>query len=334
VAEQPGENVDGPEPSARVAVVIVTFNSSQVLADCLRSLAAQTGVDLSAVVVADNASKDDCVPIAEAATDLPVRVVQLGRNAGYAAAINAGTATLELRKLDAVLILNPDCRLRPDTLRVLARALRQPGRAVAAPKLLNPDGSLQPSLRRTPTVGRALAEAVIGGDRAGRIGTLSELVYDPAAYETARPATWVTGAAMLVSAAAVRELGPWDESFMLYSEETEYCLRAADQGWTLWYEPAAVVEHIGGESAVNPTLYALMMANKVVLFRRRRGLPAGFAYHAAVVLGEAIRAAAGRRVSRASLAPLLRPGRRDALIATLTGEKTGRYAGTKTGEKL
>jgi GT2 family glycosyltransferase len=313
VAEQQGEDVS-------VAVVIVTYNSGDVLEGCLRSLAAQTGVDLSAVVVADNASKDDCVAIAEAAAgDLPVRVVQMGRNAGYAAAINAGTATLELRKLDAVLILNPDCRLRPDTLATLAGALRQPGRAVAAPKLLNPDGSLQPSLRRTPTVGRALVEAVIGGDRAGRIGSLGELVFDPSAYEKAGPVAWVTGAAMLVSADAVRELGPWDESFMLYSEETEYCLRATDRGWTLWYEPDAVVEHIGGESAVNPVLYALMVANKVILFRRRRGATAGLAYRASVVLGEAIRAAAGRRTSKASLRPLMKLSRRDDLIATLTG---------------
>jgi N-acetylglucosaminyl-diphospho-decaprenol L-rhamnosyltransferase len=315
VAEQRGEVVN-------VAVVIVTFNSGDVLEGCLRSLATQTGVDLVSVVVADNASKDDCVELAEAAgADLPVRVVQMGRNAGYAAAINAATATLELRKLDAVLVLNPDCRLRPDTLARLAAALREPGRAVAAPKLLNPDGSLQPSLRRTPTVGRALVESVIGGDRAGRIGSLGELVFDPAAYEKAGPVAWVTGAAMLVSAAAVRELGPWDESFMLYSEETDYCLRATDRGWTLWYEPDAVVEHIGGDSAVNPVLYALMVANKVILFRRRRGAVAGAAYRASVVLGEAIRAAAGRRTSRASLGPLMKLSRRDELIATLTGAR-------------
>lgn len=310
-----------PEPGARVAVVIVTYNSGDVLEGCLRSLAAQTGVDLSSVVVADNASRDDCVAIAEAATDLPVQVVQTGRNAGYAAAVNAGTATLELRKLDAVLVLNPDCRLRPDTLARLAAALRQPGRAVAAPKLLNSDGSLQPSLRRTPTVARALAEAIIGGDRAGRLGSLGELVFDPAAYEKAGPVAWATGAAMLVSAAAVRELGPWDESFLLYSEETDYCLRATDRGWTLWYEPDAVVEHIGGESAVNPVLYALMVANKVILFRRRRGAVAGLAYRGAVVLGEAIRAASGRRTSRAALGPLMRLSRRDELIERLTGSE-------------
>jgi GT2 family glycosyltransferase len=307
------------DDAARIAVVIVTFNSASVLGGCLESLTTQTGVQLSAVVVADNSSRDDCVAIAEAAAGLPIQVVQLGRNAGYAAAFNAGVDSLDLRKLDAVLVLNPDCRLRPDTLYRLSRVLRQPGRGIAVPLLLNPDGSLQPSLRRNPTVGRALAEAVIGGDRAGRIGTLGELVMSPSEYANPGPANWATGAAMLLATDAIRELGPWDESFLLYSEETEYCQRAADRGWTLWYEPAAVVEHIGGESDTNPTLYALMVANKVILFRRRRGAPAGFAYRLAVVLGEAIRAATGRRTARASLVALLSPARRRKLITSITG---------------
>jgi GT2 family glycosyltransferase len=305
--------------AARIAVVIVTFNSASVLESCLRSLASQSGVHLEAVVVADNDSKDECVAIAEAATDLPIRTVELGRNAGYAAAVNAAITTLDLRKIDAVFVMNPDCVLRPDTLHPLARVLRQPGRAIAVPLLLNPDGSLQPSLRRNPTVGRALAEAVIGGDLAGRIGALGELVMKPGEYARPGRAVWATGAAMLLSVDAIRELGPWDESFLLYSEETEYCLRAADRGWTLWYEPAAVVEHIGGESDTNPRLYALMVANKVELFRRRRSAPAFVAYYLAVVLGEAIRALAGRRTSQASLAALLKPSRRRTLITSIAG---------------
>jgi N-acetylglucosaminyl-diphospho-decaprenol L-rhamnosyltransferase len=307
------------DDAAHIAVVIVTFNSARVLEGCLRSLTAQSGVHLSAVVVADNASRDESVAIADSATDLPIRAVQLGRNAGYAAAINAGIATLDLRKLDAVFVMNPDCRLRPETLHQLAQVLRQPGRAIAVPRLVNPDSSLQPSLRRNPTVGRALAEAVIGGHLAGRVGTLGELVVSPGEYDHPGQVAWATGAAMLLSADAMRELGPWDESFLLYSEETEYCLRAADQGWTLWYEPVAVVEHIGGESDTNPMLYALMVANKVLLFRRRRSAPVWWAYYLAVVLGEAIRAVAGRRTSRASLLTLLRPSRRRTLIASITG---------------
>jgi N-acetylglucosaminyl-diphospho-decaprenol L-rhamnosyltransferase len=309
-----------PGNAARVAVVIVTFNSSAVLPGCLRSLATQQEVHLAAVVVADNASADDCVAIAEAAPDLPVRTVQLGRNAGYAAAVNAGIAALDLRELDAVLVLNPDCRLRPDTLHILARALRQPGRAIAAPRLLNPDGSLQPSLRRQPTVARALAEAMIGGTFAGRIGKLGELVVDPREYDKPGPVVWATGAAMLLSADAIRDLGPWDESFLLYSEETEYCLRAADQGWSLWYEPAAVVEHIGGESGTNPLLAALLVTNKVKLFRRRHRLPAALAYYLAVTSGEAVRAVAGRRTSRASVAALVSRSRRALIRRTITGE--------------
>lgn len=298
------------DPVPRVPVVIVTYNSADVLDGCLRSLNSQ-GVHLAAVVIADNASRDGSLAIARSATHLPVTIVRLGRNAGYAAAVNAGVATLNGRDdLDAVFVMNPDCRLRADTLVRLACALDVPGRGIAVPRLVNPDGTLQPSLRRMPTVRGALAEAVLGGRIAGRIGTLGELVTDPRRYELPGAAAWATGAAMLISARVLREVGPWDESFLLYSEETEFALRAADRGWALWYEPTAVVEHIGGDSGVNPALAALLVVNKVRLFRRRRGTFAWLAYYLAVLLGELARALAGRRTSRAVLAALIRPSRR------------------------
>ncbi|MFF5210363.1 glycosyltransferase family 2 protein [Streptosporangium sp. NPDC000396] len=300
----------------RIAIVIVTYNSAEVLEGCLRSLGdGSRGVHLAHVVVADNASKDDSLKITGEVTDLPLQTVQVGRNAGYAAAVNAGVNALDIQDLDAVFVINPDCRLRPGALAPLAAALREPGRGIAVPLLINPDGSLQPSLRRMPTVRRALAEALIGGDLAGRIGTLGELVTDPREYERPGAAVWATGAAMLISTDVIREIGPWDESFLLYSEETEFALRAADRGWTLWYEPASVVEHIGGDSGVNPTLAALLIVNKVRLFRRRRSTMASFAYYLTVVFGEAVRALAGRRTSKASVVALLRPSRRIQKLA-------------------
>lgn len=308
-----------PDHVARVAIVIVTYNSAGVLDGCLRSLHGQ-GVHLSAVVVADNASKDESVAIAEAATDLPIHVVQLGRNAGYAAAVNAGTAALDIRKIDAVFVMNPDCRLRPGALSLLADALREPGRGVAAPRLINSDGTLQPSLRRAPAVHRALAESILGGTRAGRIGTLGELVTDHRLYERPGPAIWATGAALLISAQTIQDVGPWDESFLLYSEETEFALRAADRGWTLWYEPAALVEHIGGESNTNPNLAALLTVNRVRLFRQRHRLMSSAAYHVAMVAGAAIRAITGRRTSRAALLALILPSRRGTIMRAITGE--------------
>jgi GT2 family glycosyltransferase len=301
----------------RIAIVLVTYNSAGVLDGCLGSLPdGARGVTLTDIVVADNASSDDSVRIATEST-VPVQTVQLGRNAGYAAGFNAGVAVLELGRLDAVFVLNPDCRLRPGCLATLAAALKAPERGIAAPRLLNPDGSLQPTLRRMPTVGRALAEAVIGGERAGRIGSLGELVFDPAEHERAGQAAWVTGAAMLISTRCLAEVGPWDESFLLYSEETDFILRAADAGWSTWYEPAAVVEHIGGESGTNPALAALLVVNKVRLFRRRRSKPAAAAYYVAVLFGQAVRALGGGRSSRAAVAALLRPSRRLRSLADL-----------------
>ncbi|MEV1168389.1 glycosyltransferase family 2 protein [Nonomuraea sp. NPDC049784] len=301
----------------RVAIVIVTYNSAPVLGGCLASLpAGAEGVRLSAVVVVDNASKDDSLRLAEQATGLPIHPVQVGRNAGYAAGVNAAIAALDLHELDAIFVMNPDCRLRPGSLAALSKALDRPGTGIAVPRLVSTDGVLHHSLRRVPAVRRALAEALIGGRLAGRIGTLSEMIVDPGHYERPGPADWATGAAMLISAAALTEVGPWDESFLLYSEETEYALRAADEGWTLWYEPAAVVEHIGGEAKTSPMLAALLTVNRVRLFRRRRGRIATAGFYLAVLLGEAMRAATGRRTARASVVALLRPSRR---LRTLPG---------------
>ncbi|MFI0423400.1 glycosyltransferase family 2 protein [Spongiactinospora sp. 9N601] len=308
------EHVATDHEGPRIAVVIVTYNSAAVIGDCLASLpAGARDARLTSVVVADNASADDSVAIAERAAGegLPVRVVQVGRNAGYAAAINAGVAALDLGALDAVMVLNPDCRVRPGTLTTLAQALGPAGRGITAPKLVNPDGSLQHSLHRTPAIFRALVTGLIGGGRAGRIGTLGEMSTDPRDYDGPQGAVWpwATGAAMMISVRTLREVGPWDESFFLYSEETEYALRAADKGWTLWYEPSAVVEHIGGDSGTSPALAALLVVNKVRLFRKRRGALPAVPYYLAVILGESLRAVAGRRTSRASVAALLRPSR-------------------------
>ncbi|MFC7103798.1 glycosyltransferase family 2 protein [Nonomuraea rubra] len=268
-------------------------------------------MELAGVVVADNASKDDSAAIAEKAG---ATVVQVGRNAGYAAAVNAGIAALDLDRLDGVYVLNPDCRLRPGAIVPLLDALREPGRGIAVPYMVNPDGTLQPSLRRMPTVGRALVEAVVGGGLAGRIGTLGELVTDPRDYAEPGAYAWATGAAMLLSPLVIREVGPWDESFLLYSEETDFCLRAADLGYATWYEPASVIEHIGGDSGVNPMLASMLVVNKVRLYRRRHGPVRGTAYYLAVLAGEAVRALAGRRTSRASVAALVRPSRRVTVL--------------------
>lgn len=298
--------MNGSVPS--VAIVVVTFQSAELVGACLDSVAAGcAGVRLTEVVVVDNASRDGTLDRA-ARGDLPVRAVQLGRNGGYAAGINAGVAALDLDALDAVLVLNPDIRMRPGAVAPLVRALAVPGRGLAVPRLVNPDGSLQPSLRRPPTVRRVLAEALLGGARAARLGTLAELVVDERVYARGGQAAWATGGAMLISARALREVGPWDESLLLYGEETDFALRAADRGFALWYEPASEMVHLSGDAyATSPALFALLAVNRVRVFGSRHGAAHTHAFRAALVTGLLLRAAAGRPTARAAVTALLRP---------------------------
>lgn len=283
--------------------MVVTYNSARLVDGCLASIAdGCRGVTVTEVVVADNASADATVELAAARG---ARVVQLGRNAGYAAGINAGVAALTGEPA-AVLVLNPDTRLTPGSVAHLAAALCG-RRGIVVPRLVGVDGVTERTLRRDPTLLAALAEATVGGPRAGRFG---EMVLEPDRYEHPGPADWATGAAMLIARPLLREVGPWDESFLLYSEETDFALRAADAGWSLWYEPAAVFEHAGGESGTNPWLWALLTWNRVRLYRRRHGAMAGLAYHAVTAAGQAVRALTGRATARAALAMLLRPAAR------------------------
>ncbi|GEJ98790.1 MULTISPECIES: glycosyltransferase family 2 protein [unclassified Streptomyces] len=293
-----------------VAVIVVTWNSAPVLPGFLTALPdGMAGLDWH-LVVADNDSADDTVEVLR--TLAPgATLVQTGRNAGYAAGINA--ALNAAGEYGTVLICNPDIRMRQGCAKRLVDSLRA-GVGIAVP-LLYEEGRETPhrSLRRESTVLRALGEALIGNTRAGRFPALSELVTDPAAYRRPTRADWATGALMAVSGDCLAVCGPWDESFFLYSEETEYCLRARDLGYATRLEPTAEAVHLGGDSQVSPRLWTLLTLNRVRLYRRRHGPLATAAFRAAVLLREASRAALGRPASRAAAAALARPG---ALRAT------------------
>jgi GT2 family glycosyltransferase len=295
-------------PAPTVAVITVTYNSAAVLPGLLGSL--EDGLrGLSwRLIVADNASADDSVAIARRMVP-GCRVAQTGRNAGYAAAFNAALDVAGA--YDAVLILNPDVRLTPGSVATLIARLGGTGAGrvgIAVPRILDDDGHVAFSLRREPTVRRALGEALLG-QRAGRFPALGETVVDREAYFRNGPVDWATGAVMLMSRDCLAACGPWEERFFLYSEETEFALRARDRGFLTELVADAEVVHIGGESRVSPVLWSLLTVNRVRLYRMRHSAPATAVFWSVVVLREASRAALGHRRSRRALAALLRPAR-------------------------
>lgn len=293
---------------AEISVVIVTYNSAEVIRGCLESLAAgTTGVSVADVVIVDNASRDATVSLVREAHPTAV-VVETGSNAGYAAAINIGVRRGSGR--DAVLILNPDTRLRPGSVAPLVEALRRGAAGITVPRLVGEDGRLQASLRREPSLRTALGEAVLGGRAAGRREGWGEVVTDPRRYEQPGPADWACGAALLISRDCLAGTGEWDESFLLYSEETDFCLRAGSAGFATLFTPDSVVEHRGGESTTSAFLWGLLMANRARLYADRHGRLSAAAYRSVLTVGEAVRAVAGQRRARAGFRALVRPSTR------------------------
>ncbi|WP_181311585.1 glycosyltransferase family 2 protein [Nocardioides campestrisoli] len=293
-------------PAVDVAVVVVTYNSADVLPGLLDSLADGLSGLSWHLVVADNDSSDD---VASRALDLVpgCTVVRMGRNAGYAAGLNAGVGAAPPHR--AVLVLNPDVRLEPGCVARLLDALDRSGAGIAVPRLADSGGHLHLSMRREPTVLRALGDAVMGARRAGRWSRLGELVTDPRVYDHPATPDWAEGSTQLISARCWQTCGGWDESFFLYSEETEYGLRARDAGYATAYVPDARATHLQGDSTSSPGLWALLVANRVRLHRRRHGWLSGTVFWAVVVAREASRTALGRATNRAALQMLTSPRR-------------------------
>ena len=147
---------------------------------------------------------------------------------------------------DAVLILNPDLRLAPDAVTRLLEALNENRIGAVVPLMLDEDGATYFSLRREPSLTRAIGDALFGSKLwRDRPAFLSELDYRPASYVEAHDVDWATGAALLVPAAVAREVGEWWDEFSLYSEETDYFRRIRESGRRIRFEPSAVVRHRG-----------------------------------------------------------------------------------------
>lgn len=284
-------------------VVVVTYNSERVIEGLLDSVPAALGEVPGKVAVVDNGSRDRTREIVGNREGM---VLVEAPNRGYAAGLNRGIT--ELSGSGPILAVNPDVRLAPGGVAALLAELGRPGVGVVVPKLSDPDGSIARSLRREPTVARSLGA---GDSMSPR---LSEIVNEPEAYAAAHDVEWATGAVMLVDRECYDALGGFDESFFMYSEETDFCLRARDRGFATRYTPAAEAMHIGGESGRNPELYAMQVLNRVRLHRRRHGLMSSAAFAGLALARESVHATRGNPDSRRAAAALVRRSRRPAQL--------------------
>ena len=287
-----------------VAVVVVTHNSADVVPGLVASLDAGMDDVPWHLVVADNLSSDDSVSVTRRLAP-GATVLALPDNRGYAAGINAAVAAAPPHT--AVLVLNPDVRLRPGCVPTLLASMRRNGDGIVVPRLVDTCGDLIHSMRRRPTVMRTWGDALLGATRAGRHPRLGEMVTDSAAYAAEQLVDWAEGSTQLVDGGCWAACGAWDESYFLYSEETEFHLRAGDRGLAVRYVPTAEAVHLEGGSATSTRLWPLLVANRWRLFRARHGALRSAAFWVALVAREGSRALLGRRTSRRATRVLLSP---------------------------
>jgi len=230
-----------------VSVVIVSYESRELLARCLAALAADAGrIATVETIVVDQASQDGTAASLEA-EHADVHLVALPENVGFGAGNNRGAAVANGRWL---LLLNSDAFVRPGAIDELVRfAETHPATGAVGPRLLWPDGRLQRSCRRFPTVFRLATEYLYLRKLAPRSRALNGFYCGEFAHDAPRQVDWVTGACVLVRRELYERLGGFDETFFLYSEEVDLLYRASRLGAETWYDPAAEVVHVWGGTA-------------------------------------------------------------------------------------
>jgi len=221
-----------------VACVVVTYDALPWIEKCLESV---QGVD---TVVVDNGSSDGTVDAVRQRFPA-VRVIE-AENRGLCAGWNRGIAATDA---EHVLVLNADAWLVEDALdALLAAAGRHPRAAVIGPRLLNPDGSLQRSVRGFPTAWRLATEYLYLRKLAPRSKALNAFYGAGFDHGSERVVDWVMGSCMFLRRAAFDDVGPFDERYFLFSEEVDWMRRAADRGWSVVFTPDARCVHMGGAS--------------------------------------------------------------------------------------
>jgi GT2 family glycosyltransferase len=222
-------------------VVIVTYRSRELLRECLDSLREHPPSCRLSLVVVDNASADGTAEMVGSGYP-EVDLIASPTNLGFAAATNLGA-----RRGDApyLLALNPDTEVTEGALDAVLDAIEaHPEVAVAGPRLLRPDGSLDHASKRSfPTPLSALGHFTGLGRRPGAAGKLA--AYRAPEVESG-PVDAVNGAFMLMRRSAFERVGGFDEGYWMYMEDLDLSYTLAQEGWGTWYEPAATVLHVKG----------------------------------------------------------------------------------------
>lgn len=267
----------------QLSIIILNWNVADLLAACLDSLPEACGAwwPQAEVIVVDNASSDGSARMVR--DRFPnVRLTELPTNTGFTGGNNAG---IRASTGDYIFLLNPDTLAHPGSIAALADYIdAHPNAGIVGPRLLNLDGTLQPSRRRFPTLATALVEStplqrarLIAPLRNRRDHILSDFYMLDRPDDETQQVGWLSGAALMCRREALMQAGWFDPGYFMFSEEVDLCRRVSDSGWSVVYLPHEHITHYGGQSTTQdiPARHIHFNTSKVRYFRIHEGRRTG-----------------------------------------------------------
>ena len=263
-----------------MSIIIVSWNTRDILRNCIKSIYEQSSDSSLEVIVIDNASTDGSAEMVK--KDFPqVTLIENSENRGFATANNQGIAIAKGRY---VLLLNPDTIVLDNAINnTLYFADAHPESAVVGCRVLNPDRTLQATCFMFPSISNMLLSTTY----------LYKLFPKSRFFGRERMTWWdrndirevdvVTGCFMLVRREAIEQVGLLDEQFFVYGEETDWCYRFNQAGWKVMFTPCAEIIHLGGQSTrKKATAMVVQLRKSILQFMKKHYSP--FIYRIACLL--------------------------------------------------
>jgi N-acetylglucosaminyl-diphospho-decaprenol L-rhamnosyltransferase len=246
-------------------VIIAAHNTGAYLERCLSEIG-----DVHEVIVVDSASTDGSPDLVRTRF-AHVRLIELDTNEGYGAALNAGIA---LAAGEYLLVMNADAWPRPHAIeRLVEFGEREPQVGIVGPRLVNLDGTLQPSVRGFPTLWRLATEYLFLRWLAPWSRALNAFYGSRFDHRSRRETEFLVGAVLLVRRELLDEIGGFDAGFFMFNEEVDLCYRARAAGWSVVFWPGAEFVHVGGASTSQlwPTMYREQLRSHLRFLAKHRG---------------------------------------------------------------
>lgn len=231
-----------------ISIIIVNYNTPELTAKCIDSIVQYTKVPFEIIVV-DNASSDSSVKtLSKYEKQKTIKLIESKKNLGFAGGNNLG---IDKSQGNFILLINSDTEIKDSVIDNVAQWMRTKHKAgIASCTLIGPDGELQSPGGNFPDLVRAISWMTI--EDIPFVKNLIPPFHLPAIkYDSPTKLDWVSGTFFMIKREVIKQIGKLDDDYFMYTEEVDYCFRAATKGWESWLVPMWSIKHYGKASSNN-----------------------------------------------------------------------------------